>query len=295
MASLRDALEEKDGLIDALREAVRSSTPPAEEADGAITSIDADNAHGSATIQDDTPREQEEESTTPQHIDESDTPQDAPKSDPRADAVVHGLAVPGRGVFAPIGSRSHGRYHPRPSRLLGAAGPIATARAEAVAARNIEEPPHRVAENPGTPYHDLEEPREENIGSLARRPGDTAALSDGQADECTGADVEGTPETPATPVGETSRPNSGSSAKAEAAVDVCLPEGAGSSRQEPAERNEVENGVVDRATGSTGTALRKFWDSTRTARSKVGLSNKSGKDIGVPRLEGKSSHAVLIL
>lgn len=335
IASLRDALEEKDGLIDALREAVYSSAP-SKQADGDHTLSDVDrsadpptpiqkdveepeekndtaqhrveDSNGSQHINEsdishhgeekDAPQNVEENSIC-QHAEESETKQDAPVIDPRTDAVVQGLAVPGRGVFAPIESRSRGRYHSRSSRLLGSVGPVVAARAEAVAGRRVEASPFQVPQTADAPSREFnEEPRNENVGGRPARQAnnETPSTSIGNLD-ATGDNVDVSPEFHG-PVEETSVAN-GDGATIEIAVDISTEESKASRLERTTERfQEGDGGMVDRATAATGTALRMFWDSTRTARSKVGLldSGKSSKDVIVgPRLREKSSHAVLIL
>lgn len=336
IASLRDALEEKDGLIDALREAVFSSAP-SEQANGDHTSSDVDRSADPPTHIQEDPQEPEEnndivqhrveeanesqqmnesgtshhgeEKNTPQyveennicqHAEETDTRQDAPVKDPRTDAVVQGLAVPGRGVFAPMESRSRGRYHSRSSRLLGSAGPVANARAEAVAGRRVEASPFQLPQSADVPSREFnEESRNANVGGRPARQAnnETPATSTGNLD-ATGDNVEVSPVFYGTPVEATSEAN-GDGAKIEIDVDISAEESKASRVEPTAERfQEGDGGMVDRATAATGTALRMFWDSTRTARSKVGLldSGKSSKDMIVgPRLREKSSHAVLIL
>lgn len=232
-----------------------------------------------------------EENSICQHAEESETEKDAPVIDPRTDAVVQGLAVPGRGVFAPIESRSRGRYHSRSSRLLGSVGPVATARAVAVAGQRVEASPFQVPQI-------ADAPRNENVGGRPARQEniETPATSIGNM-EATGDNAEVSPVF-CGPSEETSEVN-GDGANIEIAVDISTEESKASRVDPTTERfQEGDGGMVDRATAATGTALRMFWDSTRTARSKVGLldSGKSNKDVIIgPRLREKSSHAVLIL
>lgn len=315
VTSLRGSLEEKDGLIDALREALRSSASGEETGDpGAAVAtavavereaVAAEAAAAAAA----TARDVAEMAPAP-----ASAP--APTQD-----VLPGRLVVGRGVFARSGGRNRERYRSRTSRLLSASGPVAMAEAETAATAAKAEAAAAAAAAAVTARREAVRllPRGtegENTLALGADPeggvaggvrihprpaGAAAALSlssssplhDRSAAENAGAGLEeslpvaGTlaAGAAASDYGQDGRPAvSGTAVSGQEALPV------GGVR----ENGDDGSGVMYQASAVTGAAFRVLRDSARVVRSRVGLDGAAPSP-GKPGRRSASSHAVLIL
>lgn len=299
LESFRGRLEEKDGLISALREALRSAatqhppTTPTQNG-GAAATLDASGAENRMA---NGHRQQDITGTA--------------ESTPKPRSADGRAVVPGRGLFAPLSdesNRSHGRYHSRSSRLMGAQGPVAAA--EAVArhtgaapdrgpssgrsslqggaskdgqaaakdVRRVEVAPDDGYYDPVVLADDVSSQREASAAMAARdrshddRVVESAALSPPSSGAALG----------------TRRNNTG----------VAPSKRASPNSLKRRKRNAYDDGYMDiisQATAVTGSALKNLWDSARVVGSRVGSKLDGGGGSEAPLRRGNSSHAVLIL
>ncbi|CBJ30454.1 expressed unknown protein [Ectocarpus siliculosus] len=289
LASLRRTIEEKDGLVGALREALRSAATPASGGDASTARAGTLAEHGAA--QPPARRRSADGILTPR------------SADGRA-------VVPGRGVFSPQSSdssRSRGRYHSRSSRFLSAQGPVAAAAAaaEAVASRHERGGPWSGnSSSHGSTYVAAGEDRVEEI----RRPPPIGDSNDdvdsevpavggagGASDEATARNGN---TSAATEAGSDDTSNGGGHAAAAATMVRNRTGGDFSGRGTAPKIAEGNDDIISQATAMTSSALRMLWNSAWGVRSRVGLDG-SGDGLESPRKAqrkgGSSSHAVLIL
>lgn len=268
VTSLRDRLEEKDGLIDALREALRSTAKPGQTVDDG-SAIDS----------------------------ESSTEQPVAEDVSLSHAAFHGRAVPGRPVFARRDGGSRGRYHYRSSRLLGASGPVAMAEAEAaatvIAVRRADAPGRGAwseSTHTGTSVCDDDQGGDdvrpgpaEDVGLLRR----TSSVENGA-----GAELEAAVEGSETHASDSSASSGG---------DIAAPAGVDDPSSAPLldektleETGAGDGGIVYRAKAASGTALRSLRNSAWVVGSRVGLDGNREAS-GVRPQRSSSSHAVMIM
>ena len=288
--SLRGTLEEKDGLISALREALRSAATATPKTSGGAAPVDA---HASQTA---VPGSSPPPSSPAELQDVVVQSAPAPRSaDGRA-------VVPGRGVFAPLSNestRSHGRYHSRSSRLMGAQEPGAAAEAprggpwsgssSADGGGGIREGKLGRAEGglwgalngdgDGSGVAASSSARED-VATSSRR-----GCSDGVVADSAVAFPSGS----ATPAAGTAAAKSSVRAASSGRVS---PSGVSRRRD-----GDGYTDILSQATAVTGTALKSLWDSARVVGSRVGLDGAGGSESprNKPLRRGNSSHAVLIL
>lgn len=269
MTSLRGSLEEKNGLIDALREALRATATPGE--------TDGGTAVGSSP-------------TAPQ----------VPEHASVSRLVANGRAVPGRGVFARSNRPNRGRYHSRSSRLLGTPGPVAMAEAQAAAtvAATHAGGPHPSTWNGSPPIvhsREVEKADEAPAGGAVEdtpllppgaRVGDVTAAAAGTSDRVGTAPVPSALVSPATmsQSDDEGAPEASASAASSAAHEEAKKEA----------HDGGNGGIVARATAVTGTAWRVLWGSARVVGSRVGMDRGPEVARPSPRRRDKSSHAVMI-
>ncbi|CAM9159674.1 unnamed protein product [Ectocarpus sp. 4 AP-2014] len=295
LASLRRTIEEKDGLIGALREALRSAATPASGGDAANARAGTLAEHGAA-----------QPPARRRSADGMSMPRSA---DGRA-------VVPRRGVFSPRSSdssRSRGRYHSRSSRFLSAQGPVAAAAAAAaavaaeataaVASRHERgEPWSGNSSLHGSTYVTAGEDR---VGKNRRPPpiGDgnddvdstVSAVGEagGESDEATGRRGISSA---ATEAGSDVTSNRGEHAAATLVRNRTG--GHFSGRGTAPESAEGNADIISQATAMTSSALRMLWNSAWGVGSRVRLDG-GGDGLESPRKAqrkgGSSSHAVLIL
>ncbi|CAB1113206.1 unnamed protein product [Ectocarpus sp. CCAP 1310/34] len=293
LASLRRTIEEKDGLIGALREALRSAATPARGGDAATARAGTLAGHGAA--QSSARRRSADGMSTPRSADDH-------------------AVVPTRGVLLPRSSdssRSLGRYHSRSSRFLSAQGPVAAAAAAAaeaaaaVASRHERAGPWSGKSSVhGSRYAATGEDRVEEI----RRPrpiGDGNDDADstvsavggvgGASDEVTARSGNTSATTEAGPVATS---NGGEHAAAAATMFRNRTGGDFSGRGTAPESAEGNADIISQATAMTSSALRMLWNSAWGMGSRVRLDG-GGDVLESPRKAqrqgGSSSHAVLIL
>lgn len=292
--SLRGSLEEKDGLISALREALRSAATAAPKASGGAAPAPVDAAASQAAVTGSSPP------SSP-----ADQLNVAVESTPAPPRAADGRAVvPGRGVFAPLSNestRSQGRYHSRSTRLMGAQGPVAAAGAPS---RGGPWSGSSSAEGGGGIREDglgraeggrWGAPNGDDAGSGVAASGsageDEATFSRrGSRDGVAVADAAAAfPSRNGTPVAGT----------AAAKFNVRV---ASSGRVSPSgvsrrRGGDGYTGILSQATAVTGTALKSLWESARVVGSRVGLDGAVGAESprNKPPRRGNSSHAVLIL
>lgn len=289
--SLRGSLEEKDGLIDALREALRATATPGETDGGTAVAVGSD-----------------------------PTPTPVPEHASISRLVADGRAVPGRGVFAKSDATSRGRYHSRSSRLLGTPGPVAMAEAQAqasaatVAARHAGEPRRKTWNGSPPVFHTPQQ--EVEVGKADDAPagdavqdtrllpsdavvGDVAAATTAAAPAATAATANrvGEATVPSVPVSLVDMSLSDDEGASEASEGAPLV--ASSAVLEEAKEKEAhdggDGGIVAMATAVTGTAWRVLWGSARVVGSRVGMDRGSEVTRPSPRRRDNSSHAVLII
>lgn len=318
--SFRGRLEEKDGLITALREALRSAatqqtpTPTSTtttQQGGAATTLDASGAVSHIA-------------NGHHHQDTIGTAESTPKNTPKPKLPLSAdgrAVVPGRGVFAPLplplndeSIRSHGRYHSRSSRLMGAQGPVAAAEA---AARHtaVMSVPGGGASSGSSLVH---------VGSDAREDGQASAEDVRKVEVAPDHDYAG----PVFQANDNDGSSHGEAPASMTARDISrnvgavesaalLPPsngtllgtqrkstGASSSRRASPtsvtrrKRNAKDEGymdIVSQATAVTGSALRTLWNSAWVAGSRVGSRLDGGGGAETYSGRENSSHAVLIL
>lgn len=295
--SLRGSLEEKDGLISALREALRSAATPDTRGSAADATADAtadagaSRAVAAGSQQPTSPADQQDA------VVENNAP--APRSaDGRA-------VVPGRGVFAPLSdqsNRSFGRYHARSSQFMGAQGPVAAA--GAAASHAVRGPRGRswsrsssVDVSGGTREDELGKSEADSSGATADLAGSSMAGSSSaggdwappsrrdSGDGVVAGRAAAFPSRNGTPAGAKSSIGAVSSGR------VGPP---GVSRRRD---GDGYTDIISQATAVTGTTLKSLWDSAWVVGSRVGLDGAVGSESprSKPRRRGNSSHAVLIL
>lgn len=268
VTSLRGSLEEKNGLIDALREALRATATPGESDGGTAMGLGP---------------------TAPQ----------VPEHASVSRLVANGRAVPGRGVFARSDRQNRGRYHCRSSRLLGTPGPVAMAEAQAAAtvAATQAGGPRQSTWNGSPPIvhsPEVEKADEAPVGGAVEDTpllppgagvGDVTAAA-GTADRVGAAPVPSALVSPAimSQSDDEGAPEASASAASSAAHEEAKEEAHGGG----------DDGIVARATAVTGTAWRALWGSARVVRSRVGMDLGSEVARPSPRRRDKSSHAVMI-
>lgn len=282
LASVRGNLEEKDGLISALREALGSAATPKANGDG-----DA-NANAAVVV------------SARQHDDAIASHAPAPLSaSPGSGAAV----VPGRGVFAPLSNesnRSRGRYHSRSSRLLGAQGPVAAAEAAAAIASSRG----NGSRNPfsqGRSRFAREEEKPRRAEGAARRGAPNGGEKDNSHSDVVSfrhsSSADAVVVDPA--AGAFSHGYGGGVGGAAASSGR-----AGQNREARGEGNAFYgDGHLDmlaQASVATGSALKGLWDSARVRWLGVGLNGGDAEGAESPtkstsRRGDNSSHAVLIL
>lgn len=287
LKSLRGNLEEKDGLISALREALRSASIPNANRDAAT--VDAGVSRTSTGS---------EQLTSP--ADQQDV---VVENTPALRSADGRAVVPGRGVFAPLSNesnRSQGRYHSRSSRLMGAQGPVAAAEA---AARRAAGPPRGVPWSGSSSADGGGGTRE---GGPWGAPNGDRAASEMLASSSTGEDVA-TPRRRGSSDGVVADsavafPRGNGTPAAGVAAAKRSTSAASSARVSPSGVSRRREGdgytdIISQATAVTGTALRSLWESARVVGSRVGLDGAAGSESprNKPRRRGNSSHAVLIL
>lgn len=307
LTSLRGSLEEKDGLVSALREALRSAATPAAGGGGG--------GSGDAAVLDAGASKQLAGPAGRQDVAVENSTPPAPRS-------AGGRAVvPGRGVFAPLSNesgRSQGRYHARSSRLMGAQGPVAAA--DEAAARQAMEGPRGGPRSgsssvDGSSSGSREEERRRAEGGRRRGApeddddlaGSVIMLAGGASsrEDLTAPSRRGSGGGDGDGVGAHSAAafsgRSGTPAGVAAAKSGSTP-AAPLGRVSPSGVSGRKDGdgyvdIISQATAVTGTALKSLWDSARVVGSRVGLDGGVGSELPrkKPLRRGNSSHAVLIL
>lgn len=305
LASLRGSLEEKEGLIGALREALRSSATPAAENGAAVDASAATQVDPAGS-----PAVGPEEGTTTAAA--TARRGVAAENSGAPHSVDSGAAVPGRGAFAPRSSdsgggsrRGRGRYHSRSSQFLSAQGMAEAAATGAAAGGNARENEQTRGEGdqagftrggeydgdratvvaggaataPDTSDSDAEVSSELGAGFAhgngGEYPSGASAAGFGAASLAAGARGQG---------GSSGALAGGASGKSMA-------------RRERHSDGDGRAGIISQATAVTGTALRMLWDSARLVGSRAGVDGGGSSDspAKTPRQRGTSSHAVLIL
>ncbi|CAM9770360.1 unnamed protein product [Ectocarpus fasciculatus] len=297
LASLRRTIEEKDGLIGALREALRSAATPATPASGGdATTASADALAENSAAQPPARRRSTDGMSTPR------------SADGRA-------VVAGRGVFSPRSTdsgRSRGRYHSRSSRFLAAQGPVAAAAAAeaaaAVASRhergglwsgNSSAHGRTYAAAAGgedrveetrrpLPFgHGNDDGVDSTVWAASGAGGasdeETARSGNNSAATATGSDV--------TSIG-------GGHAAAAATMVRNRTGGDFSGRGTDPKSAEGNADILSQATAMTSSALRMLWNSAWGVGSRAGLDGGDGGSESPRKAQRQgrsSSHAVLIL
>ncbi|CAM9384266.1 unnamed protein product [Scytosiphon promiscuus] len=319
LASLRGNLEEKDGLIGALREALRSAATPVDN--GVVTP-----ARDLTTTAPDAGRGVVAVTSS------------APLSDDSA-AATAAPAVPAKDTSASGSSdssggskRGRGRYHSRSSRFLSAQGTVAATTtgvtAEGVAARHEAFGQRRGSWGGDSSGDGGDKARDDEPTGGG---GDRSIFPNGGIHENGGVSATvvagGTataPDTSDTNAEMSSDFDSSFSnsdggvnpaaANAVAPGTATLAAGVGNEGRSSGaytggastkttarrERNAYSDGrvgIISQATAVTGTALRMLWDSARLVGSRAAVDGGGGSDSPgkVPRQRDGSSHAVLIL
>ncbi|CAM9723032.1 unnamed protein product, partial [Laminaria digitata] len=276
-ASLRGSLEEKDGLIDALRQALQSSSARTVE-ETAADPFSAQMEPAAANVAQRAP---------------------APASAPPL-SVLPGRLVVGRGVFARSDGRSDGRnrerYRSRTSRLLSASGPVAMAEAEqaATAAKAAAAAAEAAAAAVSARREAMPLPPRAR-GAAEGDDGTPEFLGGGRGG---GAGVSGGGGEAGGGGVRSSRPAAAAAAAFEAAVSGAASPGRGALPDEGVSNEnggDGGSGVRYQASAVTETAFRILRDSARVVRSRVGLDGGGAPSPGVPGRGSASSHAVLIL
>jgi len=307
--SFRGRLEEKDGLITALREALRSAatqqaptrtstTPTITQQAGAVATFDASGAVNHAA-------NGHHHQDTIAHAEKTPKPRYA---DGRA-------VVPGRGVFAPLSddsNRSHGRYHSRSSRLMGAQGPVAAAEAAARHTAMVSMPSGGPSSGSSSVHggsdtredgqartedvRQVEVARDDGFHGPVFQANDGSSLGEASAANTArrssrdGGVVESGvlfPPSNGAVVG-TQRKNTGASPSKRASPNSLT-------RRKRNAKDEGYMEIISQATAVTGSALRTLWDSAWVVGSKVGSRLDGGGGSDTTSTRGNSSHAVLIL
>lgn len=276
LISLRGNLEEKDGLISALREALRSAATPKANGDAtAATAVVSASQHDDAS-----------------HI-------SAPGS---ADGGGGAAVVPGRGVFAPLSNesnRSRGRYHSRSSRLLGAQGPVAEAEAAAAIASSRGNGSGNSSSRRSSRYARGEvKPR--NAEDVRWGGPDGGENGDYYSDSVSDRHSGGANAVVVDPEAGTF-PHSNGGGGGGTAYSGRAGHNGEARREGNAYYGDGHLDMLAQASMATGSALKVLWDSARVRWSRVGLDDGGeGRGAGSPtknttRRRENSSHAVLIL